>query len=81
MIQVLNFLSERARGFILTVTSTGIGTLPDALHAKEEIASTLAPIQVVVYTLSAIVAVLTIISYGYKFYTFCKNNFRKKDLN
>ena len=78
MLQVLDFLSERARGFILTMTGAGIGLSPEIIQTSAAITNTLLPLQRTVLVLSAAVAILTIISYGYKFYKFCKSNFKKK---
>lgn len=72
MLQVLDFLSERARGFVLTMAGAGTGTsLPKELSSDGLIGISLEPLQKIVLILTGIVAVMTIISYGYKFYKFC----------
>jgi len=73
IVDVLNFFSEKARGFILTLTGTGAGTLPELVLKEKEIAL-LYDLQVLALVLTGIVAILTIISYGYKFYKFMKSN-------
>lgn len=72
MMQVLDFLSDRARGFILTMTGAGGGLTLNALETTEKLSKSLEPLQRAVLFLTGMVAVLTIISYGYKFYKFCK---------
>lgn len=73
--KTLDFLSEKARGLILTATGTGVGTAAGAIN--EKVASPLQYadlhiLQVWVYVASLVVAGLTIISYLYKFYRWCK---------
>ena len=76
LILVLDFLSERARGLIITLTGSGLSTLPEFIDTSSESATTiitLEQIQILAYAATFIVAILTIISYGYKFYQWCKN--------
>ena len=70
--QVLDFLSERARGFMLTMTGAGGGLTLKAIETTEKVSRSLEPLQRAVLLLTGIVAALTIISYGYKFYKWCK---------
>ena len=77
MMQVLDFLSERARGFMLTmVTGAGAG-LTEVVGEITETSPTLDPLQKSAVILTCVVAGMTIISYGYKFYNWCKQ-LRKK---
>lgn len=74
--KTLDFLSEKARGLILTVSGTGVGTVAGAIN--ENVSVPLQPtdlhtLQVWVYVASLIVAGLTTISYLYKFYKWCKS--------
>ena len=83
MLQVLDFLTEKARGFILTMTGTGVGVLPEVLpeptnNLSSGLAAMLYPYQKAAIILSIIVAAMTIISYSYKFYMWCRNRPRKK---
>lgn len=72
-----DFLSEKARGLLLTLTGTGLGTIPEIVKDVQRVSPTLETVQIWAYTASFIVAVLTIISYGYKFVLFCKRNMKK----
>lgn len=73
-----DFLSEKARGLLLTLTGTGIGTIPEIVKDVQRVSPTLETVQIWAYTASFIVAVLTIISYGYKFVLFVRRNCVKK---
>lgn len=73
-----DFLSEKARGLLLTLTGTGIGTIPEIVKDVQRVSPTLETVQIWAYTASFIVAVLTIISYGYKFILFVRRNCVKK---
>lgn len=73
-----DFLSEKARGLLLTLTGTGIGTIPEVVKDVQRVSPTLETVQIWAYTASFIVAVLTIISYGYKFILFVRRNCVKK---
>ena len=88
--RTFEFLSGKARGLLLTLGGTGVGSLPEVLEkipnavVQEELAA-LQDIQLWAYRASFIVALLTIISYGYKFVLFvqkqykcCKNKRNKK---
>lgn len=77
--QVLDFLSDRARGFMLTMTGAGAGTLPEFLGADTLVSISLEPLQKIVLLLTGIVAILTITSYGYKFYKWCRTNLKKSE--
>lgn len=78
LINLFEFLSEKARGFLLTIAGTGVGTLPEVVQNVQESSVALETIQTLTYKASFIVALLTIISYGYKFFLFCKRNFKRK---
>lgn len=74
--KTLDFLSEKARGLILTVSGTGVGTVAGAINDNAPASlqyTDLRTLQVWVYVASLIVAGLTIISYLYKFYRWCKS--------
>jgi hypothetical protein len=73
-----DFLSEKARGLLLTLTGTGIGTIPEVVKDVQRVSPTLETVQIWAYTASFVVAVLTIISYGYKFILFVRRNCVKK---
>lgn len=79
--RTFEFLSEKARGLILTLSGTGVGTLPEVLEkipnavAQNELTA-LQDIQLWAYRTSFIVALLTIISYGYKFVLFVQNQYK-----
>ena len=73
-----DFLSEKARGLLLTLTGTGLGTIPEIVKDVQRVSPTLETVQIWAYTASFVVAVLTIISYGYKFILFVKRNCVKK---
>lgn len=73
-----DFLSEKARGLLLTLTGTGLGTIPEIVKDVQRVSPTLETVQIWAYTASFIVAVLTIISYGYKFVLFVRRNCVKK---
>ena len=78
MLELFNLLSERARGFIITIT-TGAGAI-GTKKAQEVVDSAinLEPLQRIALIVTIIVGALTIISYGYKFYKFCRAEFLKK---
>ena len=71
MFEVLDFLGNKARGFILTLTGTGVGLSPDVIQ-DQAARTALEPLQTAVLLLTGIVAIMTITSYGYKFYKWCK---------
>jgi hypothetical protein len=73
-----DFLSEKARGLLLTLTGTGLGTIPEIVKDVQRVSPTLETVQIWAYTASFVVAVLTIISYGYKFILFVRRNCVKK---
>lgn len=74
MLEISEFLSERARGLLLTVLGTGIGKATNVVESviPQEL-SILEKVQILAYIGSFTVALLTAISYGYKFYLFCKD--------
>ena len=79
MLQVLDFLSEKSRGFILTMGGAGVGVSPEILGDEKWILSIgLEPLQKIVLILTGIVATLTIVSYIYRFYKWCKTRNKKE---
>lgn len=73
--RTFEFLSEKARGLLLTLGGTGVGTLPEVIQKTSNVVTeneltALQDIQLWAYRASFIVALLTIISYGYKFILF-----------
>jgi hypothetical protein len=74
LINTMNFLAERARGLILSLTGASVGTTAEVVSKSAE----LTPFEKWAYVTTTIVAILTIISYGYKFYVFVKENRKKK---
>jgi len=74
MTQIAEFLSERARGLLLTIATTGIGKVTGVIEsATSEGMTILEKLQLWSYIGALTVALLTTISYGYKFYLFCKD--------
>lgn len=73
-----DFLSEKARGLLLTLTGTGLGTIPEIVKDVQRVSPALETVQIWAYTASFVVAVLTVISYGYKFILFVRRNCVKK---
>ena len=79
--QTLDFFAEKARGLLLTLVGTGLGSAAKALGDSNIIpteVNTLDDLQRWVFIASLVVASLTTISYLYKFYQWCKSKFRKK---
>ena len=79
--QTLDFFAEKARGLLLTLGGTGLGSAAKALGDSSIIppeVNTLDDLQRWVFIASLVVASLTTISYLYKFYQWCKNKIRKK---
>lgn len=73
MLEISEFLSERARGLLLTVLGTGIGQATNVVEtAISQGLTILEKLQMWSYIGAITVALLTAISYGYKFYLFCK---------
>jgi len=86
LIDTFEFLSEKARGLLITLGGTGIGTLPEVVEKSSNVVNqdaitTLQSMQLLAYIASFIVAVLTIISYSYKFVLFVRKHYKssKKD--
>lgn len=83
MLDLLTLLSERARGLILTFIGTGVGVGPEVVSNKflqlGVTQTSLLPLQKVVLVLTGIVALLTIISYLYKFVMWAKKILKKVD--
>ena len=78
--QTLDFFAEKARGLLLTLGGTGIGSAAKALNDNNIIpaeVNTLDELQKWVFIASIGVATLTTISYLYKFYQWCKNKTKK----
>ena len=72
MVELLNFLSEKARGLLLTVAGTGVGKVATAIEPLvPKDASVLEKLQILSYAGAITVAALTTISYLYKFYIWC----------
>ena len=79
--QVLDFFAEKARGLILTVTGAGVGNAAGVLERNipsPPEAVSLDELQRWVFIASLVVAILTTISYLYKFYQLCKNRMKHK---
>lgn len=77
MLQVLDFLSDKARGFMLTIGGAAGGISPSFLGDDSLVIISLEPLQKLVLLLTGIVATLTIISYVYKFYKWYEQCNRK----
>lgn len=78
--QTLNFFAEKARGLLLTLGGTGVGSAAKALGNNSIIpadVNTLDTLQRWVFIASLVVATLTTISYLYKFYQWCKSKYKK----
>ena len=79
--QTLDFFAEKARGLLLTLGGTGIGSAAKALGDNNIIpteVNTLDDLQRWVFIASLVVATLTTISYLYKFYQWCKTKVDKR---
>lgn len=80
MQQVLDFLSDRARGFMLAMGGTGVGLSPEIIQ-DEVVRNSLQPLQHTVLILTMVVGIMTAISYIYRFYKFCKEHVKRKENN
>lgn len=79
MVEMLNFLSEKARGLLLTVAGTGAGkaaTFVETIVPKDT--TILEKLQILSYAGAITVAALTTISYLYKFYLWIYPKIRDK---
>lgn len=79
--KTFEFLSEKARGLLLTLGGTGVGSLPEVLEkipnvVPQDELMALQNIQIWAYRASFIVALLTIVSYGYKFILFIQKQYK-----
>lgn len=70
VISIFNFFSEKARGLLMTLVGAGVS---EATPVIMERSATLDELQKWVSIGTLVVIALTIISYGYKFYKWCKN--------
>jgi len=78
MTQVAEFFSERARGLLLTITGTGIGKVSGVIeNIVPQGPTVLETVQMWSYIGAIAVALLTCISYMYKFYLFIKDRCKK----
>ena len=78
MKDMFEFLSTKARGLAISLAGTGIGSLPEVVGDVKNNTPTLEALQMWAFTASIAVAVLTIISYIYKFVCFLKKTFKRR---
>ena len=78
MKDMFEFLSTKSRGLAISLAGTGIGSLPEVVGDVKNNAPTLEALQMWAFTASIAVAVLTIISYIYKFVCFLKKTFKRR---
>lgn len=78
MKDMFEFLSNKARGLVISLAGAGIGSIPEVVGNVDNNTLTLETLQAWAFTASIVVAVLTIISYMYKFVCFLKKTFKKK---
>jgi len=78
MKDMFEFLSNKARGLAISLAGAGIGSIPEVVGNVDNNTPTLETLQAWAFTASIVVAVLTIISYMYKFVCFLKKTFKKK---
>ena len=73
MVDILDFFSERARGLLLTVTGTGVGSISNIMgNILPADLTVLEKLQFFSYSGAITVAALTTIAYLYKFYIWVK---------